>query len=270
MATRKPGHRAKEKAPEGALITTDVPNSDGAQSAPPQSGLTIASTHVRQHPSRPPLVLPPDMGDEVVLAFSGGKDSLATACALREAGIKFRALFFDWLPGSHITSAIHTRYRDLVGEVQVLAHPCLAQRLNAGVWETRESRRAVAAARLAEYDYKGARSDKNHGLWCAIGVRAADSPSRRLAVGQSGGVHPRKREFWPIAHWKIADVRSILAEFKVELPEDYARMGRSFDGLGARYTAHLDAHDRKLMSAVFPLWRADCARRLYAQKQVDD
>jgi hypothetical protein len=261
-----------KSAPEGADLTSGERHSDVDQTEQQSSecsdpGCSAASTHVHLHPSRPPLVLPPDLGEQpVVLAFSGGKDSLATACALSEAGIDFQALFYDWLPGSHITSAIH-QYEPLVGKIHVLTHPCVAQRLNNGVWESRETRKIVSKANFAEYGYEGARSDKYFGQWCAIGVRAADSPSRRLAVGRGSAIQRNKKTFWPIAHWKIADVRSILDEYDVKLPVDYELFGRSFDGLGARYTAYLDEHDRRLMDAVFPFWRADVARRIYAQKK---
>jgi len=256
----------QEKITTGAgLEVGDSPARPPSSPLHRDPGCSSSSKRVLLRPSLPPVVLPENPGTMIV-AFSGGKDSLAMACALRECDVTFQSVFYDWLPGSHITTKIISMYGDWLGDLAVLAHPCLSQRLNNGVWESRETVRRVRDMHLAEYGYEAARSDLAHGAWLAVGVRSADSPSRRLAALKNQGIQVGRKVVWPIVDWRVAHCREIIAHHGLTLPPDYALFGRSFDGLGARYTAYLDKHDRDMLDDVFPMWRADVARRIYAKK----
>lgn len=150
-----------------------------------------------------------------------------------------------------------------------MTHPRFLEALNSGLFETRQTMKAVARETFAEYTFQDGCDDAFPDVdWWAIGIRAADSPMRRMAVRKTGGVVESKGQFWPIAHWRVADVRRMLNLAGIVLPQDYELFKRSFDGYEARYTAKMSAHDRKLMDVLFPHWRADCARRIYAQKEI--
>ena len=70
--------------------------------------------------------------------------------------------------------------------------------------------------------------------WVAVGIRAADSPMRRVSHAKYGPWRP-DRIVHPIWDWKITEVRAALARHNVTLPVDYQWFGRSFDGLDNRY-----------------------------------
>lgn len=223
---------------------------------------------LRRH-DLPPIVMPPSWrhGDTVGISFSGGKESLAIAAALRACGVSFVSVFFDLLPGSDLTREIPSQWPDLMGDVTVRTHPRFIDALNKGLWESRKSMRSVRRLRLAGYTFQQAAEDAHPDVdWWAIGIRGADSPMRAMAVKKTKGVVGIKRQFWPLAHWRIADVRKMLSLFSIELPKDYKLFGRSFDGFESRYTSRMSPHDRSLMDELFPHWRAECARRIYAQQ----
>lgn len=190
-----------------------------------------------------------DEGRPVILAMSRGKDALATWCALADAGVPVIPVHLDLIPGLRfVDESIAAIEQHFGTRVHRLPHPSFYRWLNNYVYTPPERCGVIDAGNFWSYDFADLwtafRSDQqlDTDTWVATGVRAADSPVRRLATIKGTPWRHNKREVWAIWDWKIADVRQCLADHDVQLPVDYPWFGRSFDGLDARFLAPLRQH----------------------------
>lgn len=69
----------------------------------------------------------------------------------------------------------------------------------------------------------------------ADGVRAADSPMRRIAIQSHGSISYNLLKYHPIWDWGKADLVECFKKHNVRLGSDYKIFGRSFDGLDLRF-----------------------------------
>jgi 3'-phosphoadenosine 5'-phosphosulfate sulfotransferase (PAPS reductase)/FAD synthetase len=179
-------------------------------------------------------------GDTVLLAFSGGKDAISAWLAVRD---HFRVVpyFMYLVPGLEFIEESLSYYERVLGtRIIRVPHPSLFRCLNNLVFQPPERRALIARARLDNLDYKDIQDllRADHGIpraYVATGVRAADSPLRRLAVMRHGVINDKKKQFWPVHDWRIADVWREIGAAGIKLPVDYEMFGRSFDGLDYRF-----------------------------------
>lgn len=186
-----------------------------------------------------------DSGEDVLLAFSGGKDSLAAWLALLDSGmpperiipyhmygvpdLKFVNDSMDYFEQKFQTRIIH------------YPNPMLYHRLNNGTFQTQERMEIIEAAQLPNFDFPDviAAIHKDLGFteekWKCDGVRATDSIVRRIAIKDHGPMKHHSRKVSPVWDWRISDVRNAMAFHDVKWPIDYEWFGRSFDGLDYRF-----------------------------------
>lgn len=101
----------------------------------------------------------------------------------------------------------------------------------------------------------------------ADGVRAADSPMRRIAIQTHGSISYNLLKYHPIWDWKKADLVECFKKHNVRLGSDYKIFGRSFDGLDLRFLLPIKKHypdDYKRILEFFPMvdleiFRWECA-----------
>jgi len=109
--------------------------------------------------------------------------------------------------------------------------------------------------------------------WLAVGVRAADSPRRRLNIMRTGVWRQKDKTFYPVFDYLIADVRAAISAAGFELPVDYQWFGRTFDGVDARFIGPLKEHapdDYARVLHWFPLAGAELARLEFRKRVYDD
>lgn len=100
--------------------------------------------------------------------------------------------------------------------------------------------------------------------WVADGVRAADSPVRRVSIIRHGAMKQGKRKVSPVWDWRKRDVLDSLAADGIQLPPEYEWFGRSFDGLDYRFLEPLSRHapdDYARILEWFPLAGLELIRR---------
>ncbi|MGI8311987.1 hypothetical protein [Saccharopolyspora hattusasensis] len=100
--------------------------------------------------------------------------------------------------------------------------------------------------------------------WNADGVRAADSPNRRMAMVTHGPKREHLRKVSAVWDWRIADVRAALKRHDCPLPPEYDWFNRSFDGLDYRFLAPIKEHapdDYQRILDWFPLADLEIFRR---------
>ncbi|CRK55444.1 phosphoadenosine phosphosulfate reductase [Alloactinosynnema sp. L-07] len=180
-------------------------------------------------------------GKPVLLGFSRGKDSLAAWLAMREAGITVVPYHLYLVPGLRFVADSLKFYEDFFGQRIInLPHPSLIRWLNRFVFQPPERCAVIEAAQFPEFAYEELADMLRDvldlpGAWNADGVRAADSPNRRMALVTHGPLHTTNRKVKIVWDWRIADVRATLARHHCPLPPEYEWFGRSFDGLDYRF-----------------------------------
>lgn len=209
-------------------------------------------------------------GRPVFLAFSRGKDSLACWLVLREAGVPVIPVHLTLVPRLRFVAESIAFYREWFGtRIVELPHPSFYRWLNALMFQPPERCQVIESCDLPEPDYDELndmlRADhKLPQAWVCDGVRAADSPNRRMAMTTYGPVKWNTRRVSPIWDWRIADIRGTLAKHACPLPVDYDWFGRSFDGLDHRFLAPLREHapdDYARILDWFPLADLEFFRR---------
>lgn len=208
-------------------------------------------------------------GRTVLVAFSGGKDAIATELALQDAGVTTELVYLFYIPGrrpGHTLKFVEQGLTDLeqaLGKpIHRYPHPSFYRWLNNFVFQPPERCEVIEAARLPTPDYKvmWALIRRELGLpedtWVADGVRAADSIVRRASFTRHGILKPRDHKVSPIADWLKSEVLDRIAAAGIGLPIDYQWFDRSFDGIDRRFLGPIRDHapdDYQRILDWFPL-----------------
>lgn len=218
----------------------------------------------------------------VLVAFSGGKDAIATELALQDAGIDTVLAYLGYVPGREPGRNLDFVERGLVDledrlgkQIHRYPHPSFYRWLNNFVFQPPERCEVIEAANFPTVDYAvmwqlirrdlGLPAD----TWVADGVRAADSIARRASLTRHGVMKPKDHKVSPIADWLKGEVLGRIAAAGIPLPVDYEMFGRSFDGIDYRFLKPISERfpdDYQRILEWFPLaslelFRADMAAR---------
>lgn len=201
--------------------------------------------------------------DKTLLAFSTGKDAIAAWLAIRDHFDEVVPYYLYLIPGLEFVDESLGYYEQFFGvRITRLPHPSLYRWLNNFVFQPPERCLVIEQARLPMFDYADVRQvmceDKGLPLETLVadGVRAADSPMRRIAIQTHGSISKRLGKYHPVWDWRKADLVGAFRKAGVRLPEDYRLFGRTFDGLDLRFTLPLKKHrprDYQRILEWFPL-----------------
>ncbi len=210
-------------------------------------------------------------GRPVLLAFSRGKDSIAAWLALREAGVDVIPYHMYLVPDLAFVEDSIAYFAEWFGcRIHNIPHPSLYRWLNSFTFQAPERLAIIEAARLPSPEYADIIAMLTADLalpadtWIADGVRACDSPVRRLSIAQHGPMKAGSRKVSVIWDWTVAEVRECIQTAGVELPVEYEWFGRSFDGLDHRFLGPLRDHapgDYQRVLEWFPLAELELFRR---------
>lgn len=185
----------------------------------------------------------------VLVAYSTGKDAIATELALRDAGIETVLAYLYYIPGLAFVEDTLAAQEQVLGKpIHRYPHPSLWRWLNNLIFQPPERCAIIEAARMPTIDYDQmwqlirADLDLPEDTWVADGVRAADSIVRRASFTRHGVMKPAKRKVSPIADWLKGEVMGRIEAAGIPLPIDYERFGRSFDGIDRRFLAPIAEH----------------------------
>lgn len=215
-----------------------------------------------------------DKQNETLLAFSRGKDSIAAWLAIREHFDQVHPYYMYRIPGLEFVEESLAYYEQFFGvKIHRMPHPALHRWLNNCVFQPPERVKVIQQAGLPEHSYDDVRQAvaKMHGLpedtLMADGIRAADSPIRRVAILKHGPISWSKHLYHPVWDMTIDPMLDLLKRYGLKLPADYTLFGRSFDGLDLRFLLPLKKHrpaDFRKVLEWFPLadlevFRWECA-----------
>jgi 3'-phosphoadenosine 5'-phosphosulfate sulfotransferase (PAPS reductase)/FAD synthetase len=210
-------------------------------------------------------------GRPILLAFSCGKDAIASLLALRDSGIaEIVPYYLYYLPGLSFVEATLDRMEQAFGrQIHRYPHPSLYRWLNNFVFQAPERLAIIEAAQLPQPTYEQIvqliREDLDlpPSTWVADGVRAADSIVRRASIVRHGPMKPSSGKVSVIWDWQKREVLDRIAAAGIPLPPDYEWFGRSFDGIDRRFLEPLSRHapqDYRRVLDWFPLAELELVR----------
>lgn len=212
---------------------------------------------------------------KAMLSFSCGKDSWAAWLSARDT-FEFTPYYLYLIPGLEFVEAYLDYAEHKLGtRIIRLPHPSLNRMLNRFVFQPPERCAVIEAAALPEYDFTDIADAVRDiaGLpddaFVASGVRAADSPIRRIALKKNGGVSVNRRIFYPCWDWLKDRLIDELKAADIKLPPDYLMFSRTFDGIDLRFLAPLRQHyprDYQRILDWFPLADMELARYEIARR----
>lgn len=209
-----------------------------------------------------------------LLAFSCGKDAVATWLAIREYFDEIVPYYLYLVPDLEFVNESIDYYERFFGtKIVQLPHPSLYRMLNNFVYQPPERCLIIEQANLPEFEYVDIQMamcdmyDLDSKTLVADGVRAADSPMRRVAINTHGSINENLLKYHPIWDWKKADLVECFKKHNVKLAIDYKIFGRSFDGIDLRFLLPIREHfpkDYQKILEWFPLadleiFRWECA-----------
>lgn len=212
-------------------------------------------------------------GGRCLLAFSRGKDSIAAWLALRESGL-FPEIIPFHLDGCPCMSFIEDSLKYFEDWFQTriirLPHISFYRMIGAALFQTPDrldTIRRLGWDQCTRFTYNDVRRWLAEDLgwpadstWTATGVRATDSPRRRIHIVKCRARNHSKRQFYPIFDYRKADVMDAIKRHGLRLPVDYDLFGRSFDGIDYRFVSPLQRHrpeDFEVVKFWFPLIEAE-------------
>lgn len=201
-------------------------------------------------------------GPRTMLAFSRGKDAIASWLAIRDHFEEVVPYHLFGVPGLEFVAESLAYFERFFGcKIHNLPHPAFYKQLRAFLFQTPDRAAVIAGADLPEFDYLalietlGAEVGIENPM-AASGVRAADSPIRRISFQTHGAISPGRRHYYPVWDWGIDRLVAAIEKAGVKLPVDYDLFGRSHDGLDLRFLLPLKKRrpeDYRRVLEWFPL-----------------
>lgn len=208
---------------------------------------------------------------EVILMFSGGKDSIAC--------LELACAHFSRVVPVHLYFVAGLRYRERLFEhyerrfgVEILQHPRaedISKHMNAGAYQVRRGRK-MPTIRQPDMDLF-LRRELNLS-WIIYGYKRADSLQRRGILNgacvdgekqYTGGIDEHNRKIYPVANWSNAEVLRYLKMKRLPLPPDYHSGFRdinNFKGEALLWLYHNHPEDYETVRRQYPLIEAALIR----------
>jgi hypothetical protein len=210
-------------------------------------------------------------GEKIILAFSRGKDSIAAALAMR-GKLDIIPVHYDSPPFlDFITESLKYYEKELFDRHIIrLPHPVGMNNLSMEFFlQTLGNAEVITSARMDILDHEIMRDriieqeKLPKDIWSAVGVRATDSPMRRMVMEKHGPIRPKTKTIFPVWDWNKARLVEEISRSGISLPIDYLIWGRSFDGLDARFVIPMKKwlpNDFAKLKSFFPLIDVDIIR----------
>jgi hypothetical protein len=211
-----------------------------------------------------------EIGPKTLLAFSGGKDSIACYIALRDT-FEVVPFYLYRIPGLEFVEESLGYYEKVMGSKIIrLPHEALPRWLTNFVFQSPGNAAVIEAAQIPEHEYSDSIqwaceiAGLDYGnMMAAIGTKATDNPFRRVNFTTHGAINRDKKQYSPIWDWNKERLLTEIQKSGIKLSVDYQLFGRSFDGLDYRFLHQIKTHfpkDWQKILTWFPLAEAEVYR----------
>lgn len=197
---------------------------------------------------------------EVLVGFSGGKDSCVTLDLCVKNFNHVVPFFMYQVPGMSFQERTLDVYEKRYGlEILRLPHFETSDFLRYGTY--REPDYSVPILSVSEiYDYLRIKTGIH---WIAAGERIADSIIRRAMIKHSGSIDFKRGRFFPLAYWKKSDVMEYMRVKKLYLGAESRKLGFSFRDISGETLSTIKRNwpqDYEKVKKIYPLCEAAVMR----------
>ena len=200
------------------------------------------------------------MTDEVIVGFSGGKESVVVLDLCIRHFKRVVPFFMYYIPGVSFQEKTLRWYEDKYGiEIVRLPHFELSEMLRYGTLRNED----LTVPIISINDIYQWMRDSYGIRWIAAGERSADSVIRGAMIKHSGSIDANRGRFYPVAWWTKQEILDYIRIKKLYLGIDSRSMGASFTGVNTESFLFLKEHfpsDYQKMLRIFPLAEGAVAR----------
>lgn len=158
---------------------------------------------------------------DCVIAFSGGKDAIATLDLCVKNFDSVWLYFLYIVPGlSWEEESLQWAERTYGVEIHRLPHPSLSKLFRDCTFR-HGTKQATECPLLTPRQIDNYCRHQSGFRWVAAGERASDSLERQAYIKHSGGVDATRLRFYPIGFWREQDVLSYLSRNRLPTPRMY-------------------------------------------------
>lgn len=169
--------------------------------------------------------------DSVIVAFSGGKESIVTLDLCCKYFKNVTAFFMYIVPGLSFQERTLSWYENKYDlEITRLPHMDAAAFFRYGCFRKEDYTFPIVSINDI-YHYVRLETDM---WWIAAGERINDSIVRRAMMKKSGSIDVQRGRFYPISAWNKKEVLDYIKYHKLYLGQDSRKMGFSFKSLEGR------------------------------------
>ena len=179
------------------------------------------------------------MTDEVIVAFSGGKESIVTLDMCIKHFKRVVPFFMYYIPGLSFQEK-QIRWYEKKYDIQIerLPHFELSNLLRYGTFRNED----LTVPIIDINDIYAWMRNKYNIRWIAAGERSGDSVIRGAMIKHSGSIDDKRSRFYPVAWWNKADIMEYIKFKKLYLAIDSRTFGTSFESVNTRSFVFLKEH----------------------------
>ncbi|WP_417459091.1 phosphoadenosine phosphosulfate reductase family protein [Kordiimonas sp.] len=190
---------------------------------------------------------------EVIVAFSCGKDALATLDICHEHFDRVEAFFMYLVKGISFQVRTIDQVERRYG-IKVLQIPHWGKsKMYRNASYRSDTRRSTSVPSLTHADVERFVRAKFGIEWIATGEMACESLQRNAQFKQTQGFNTKSKRLHPLAWWRPQDVQSYLSYRRIPLPSDYFDKLMPYGGRGqVRSWGSLHAEPMARMRDLYP------------------
>ena len=209
------------------------------------------------------------VSDEVLVAFSGGKDSVVTLDLCFRYFKRVQPFFMYIVPNLSFQESLLRWYESKYQtEIIRIPHFQVSEFMRYGTFRNYDLDVPIVSIRDV-YDYLRIQTGIE---WIAAGERINDSIVRRAMIKSTGSIDTKRGRFYPIAYWKKREVLDYIKFRHLKLGADSKKFGFSFKSLEGRelwFVKENFPDDYKKILAMYPFAGASVERyEHYGNQQV--
>lgn len=166
--------------------------------------------------------------DSVIVAFSGGKESVVTLDLCCRYFKNVRAFFMYEVPDISFQQKTIRWYEKKYGiEIEQLPHTDLSEFIRYGTFRQPDLDCPIISINDI-YHYVRLKYDI---WWIAAGERIDDSIIRRAMIKHSGTIDVQRGRFCPVANWSKKDILTYIDRKRLYLGQDSKILGHSLSNM---------------------------------------
>ncbi|HNG04545.1 MAG TPA: phosphoadenosine phosphosulfate reductase family protein [Nitrospira sp.] len=190
--------------------------------------------------------------DQVIVSYSGGKDSAVTLDLCVKHFAQVEAFFMYQVPGLSFQERVLRWSEDRYGiEIYRIPHFELSDFYRGGVY----CKPDPTLPKVGIQDVYAHVRQAFDIHWIAAGERAKDSIVRNATIKKSGSIDQKRGRFYPLAYWSKEAVTRYIAANKLMVSPESKILGHSFRSLHTKDLIAVKEHypqDYERIAQVFP------------------